>query len=100
MGNKLDRFCLCELCKKPISDSELCYECNMRKKRAQEFAIKEEATLEEVSEKFEIPDKVINRWIKKGEFWCFAPCRSCGKMIKGGNICAECRIRFASELKR
>lgn len=99
MGSMLDRFTLCELCKKPISDNTLCYECNLTKKKAQEFAVQTDATTRDVSAEFNIPQKLLEKWVKDGEFWCKAPCRSCGDMIKGGNLCVNCRFKFASELK-
>lgn len=100
MGSLLDKFGVCEMCKKPISGSELCMECNKKKKKAQEHALATDATSTEISEMFGISERLIEKWIRKGEFWCKAPCRSCGKEVKGGNICDECRLRFFTELKR
>lgn len=100
MARGLDRFNICEICKKPISDNTLCFDCLKLKKRAQEFAVNMDATTEEVSKEFGINKKLLDTWVNKGSFWCQAPCRSCGKMVKGGNVCIDCRHRFRTELER
>ena len=48
MSSLLARFNLCEICKKPISDNSLCFDCNKLRKKAQEYAIEEDATTREV----------------------------------------------------
>ncbi len=100
MSSLLTRFNLCEICKKPISDNSLCFDCNKLRKKAQEYAIEADATTKEVSEKFGISEKLLIKWVKEGDFWCKAPCRCCGKMVKGAIICDDCRFKFATELKR
>jgi len=98
MATKLETFNLCEICGKPISDNTLCFECLKIKKKAQEYAIANNSTTEDISEQFGIDKNLLNKWVNRGDFWCIAPCRSCGQLVKGGNICAECRYRFKVEL--
>ena len=99
MGIKLENFNLCEVCRKPITDNTLCFDCLKIKKRAQEFAVENDSTTEEISKQFGIDKKLLEKWVNKGDFWCKSPCRSCKKLVKGGNICPDCRYKFKMELE-
>ena len=61
------------------------------------------ATIIEVHEATEVPEKVILRMIKKGritgEIEISYPCETCGKVITEGRVCQECGKKVLNQMK-
>lgn len=64
------------------------------------------ATLYETSEATEVSIKQITKFIRQGRVSLKGlpnmgyPCESCGSITKEGNLCSECRQKFASSVKK
>ncbi|SET62903.1 flagellar protein [[Clostridium] polysaccharolyticum] len=63
------------------------------------------ATINEVSEANEVSVNQIKKWVRE-EKLSFTedspvgiPCEGCGKQIKTGRFCKECKIRVANEIE-
>ncbi len=63
-----------------------------------------DATIEEIAEQNEVPVKQIQQWIRE-ERLTFAenspmgiPCENCGKLIKSGRYCDECKNSMMKSL--
>ncbi|MBP2640620.1 MAG: YvyF: flagellar operon protein [Firmicutes bacterium] len=64
---------------------------------------KRKASLEEIHTGTGVPHKVILRMLKQhrltSEFQVSYPCESCGAMITGGRLCADCTKNVLDQVK-
>lgn len=61
-------------------------------------------TMNELTEKMDVNSKQVEKWVRE-ERLCFADdspigigCEGCGKMIKSGKFCPECRTQMENQM--
>ncbi|MCR5272873.1 MAG: flagellar protein [Lachnospiraceae bacterium] len=92
-----------------ISGEHLCPDCKKKSeekfKRVKEYVQENKnTTLEKIAEETETSLKLIKQWIRE-ERLVFAkdsvagiPCENCGKLIRSGRFCEDCKKKMASNI--